>query len=138
MDLVTFSMGQISENINETSPDKVKALLEGLVMQWAYNLAIDEDDRAVGLERMAQLVRANFMTRIGSNKSSKERLSMPTLAEIKQDVLGRMLKEDGLHPELQNILRSKLGLPAAVPAPAATANPDAKPAAPATKAPPPP
>jgi hypothetical protein len=139
MDLVTFSMGQISENINETSPDKVKALLEGLIMQWAYNLAIDEDDRAVGLERMAQLVRANFITRIGSNKSSKERLSMPTIAEIKQDVLGRMLKaEDGLHPELQDILRSKLGLPAAAPAPAAAANPDTKPAAPATKAPSPP
>lgn len=145
LDLVSYSMAQISENINETSPDKIKALLEGLVMQWAYNLAIDEDDRAVGLERMAQIVRANYMTRIGNNKSSKERLPLPTLAEVKQDILNRMLKpEDGLHPELQNVLRSKLGLPAAAPTPAASTTtetsptPSPAPGAPDKKAPTPP
>ena len=42
-DLVAFSLDQITENINETSPDKIKAMLEGLVGSWAYNLAIDED-----------------------------------------------------------------------------------------------
>lgn len=138
MDLVSYCMSQITENINETSQDKIKALLEGLLLQWAYNLAIDEEDRAIGLERMAQLVRNNYMTRIGSNKSSRERLPLPTIAEIKQDVVGRMLNADeGLNPELQNVLRTKLGLPAANPAttPAPTTPPAENPPAGGTPAP---
>ncbi len=130
LDLVSYSMAQITENINETSPDKIKALLEGLIMQWAYNLAIDEEDRAVSLERMATLVRNNYMQRIGSNKSSKERLPMPPIPEIKQQVLSRVFQaEDGLHPELQNVLRSKLGI-TSTPVPLAKPEPAAKPAPP--------
>ncbi|MSU34565.1 MAG: hypothetical protein EXS36_05555 [Pedosphaera sp.] len=111
-----WAVAKISEDVNETSPDRVKAMLEGLVSNYYASLAQGLDEQAEGYKRLAAVVRQNFIDRT-QYKGARERLPMPELAEIKQEVLNRMLDPKGdLHPELQMLLRSALGLPPPPPA----------------------
>ncbi len=111
-----WAVAKISEDVNETSPDRVKAMLEGLIGNYFANLAQGLDEEAEGYNRLAAIVRQNFLDRT-QYKGARARLPMPELSEIKEEVLNRMLDpKSDLHPELQLLLRSALGLPPPPPA----------------------
>jgi len=112
-----YALARVAEDIGETSHDRVKAILEGMLESVFLNLAIDEDDLATGYDRFAQRIWSRFMQEIGT--ISKGRVGLPPLAQLKKQVLDRMLDlESGLDPRIANQLRTKLGLPA--PSPSAT------------------
>ncbi|MBI2946498.1 MAG: hypothetical protein HYY23_02560 [Verrucomicrobia bacterium] len=127
-----YALARVAEDINETSHDRVKGILEGMLESVFLNLAIDEDDLAVGYDRFAQRIWNRFMQEIGT--ISKERVGLPPLAQLKKQVLDRMLDpESGLEPQIANQLRTKLGLPAAAPSATSTNRPPITP--PSTNAP---
>jgi len=105
--------------------DRTKALLDGLLIQHFYNLAIDEDDRAEGLDRMARQLWAYYNDRVAVRGDV---LRFPPYREMKQAILKQVLDpKEGFGPLLAARLRTKLGLPA----PSAT-NTNAPPASPSS------
>ena len=69
-----------------------------------------EDDRAVGRQRLAEKIHAKFEKKNGFNEKTKERLGIPTMLEMKKEVLRRLLDpQRGLPPELAAVLATKTG-----------------------------
>lgn len=115
MTLDDYALSRIGEDANETSPDRVKAILEGLVTQSFYYLAIGVEERAVNYDRLAKKMRQLYQSKIDGQEN---RMGLPEIAALKKEVLGQVLGEKSeWQPELQARLRTELGLPAPTNAP---------------------
>ncbi|MCW5558444.1 MAG: hypothetical protein KIT22_11520 [Verrucomicrobiae bacterium] len=125
----SFALGKIEEDANETSRDRVTQALQGLLTRAYYNLASGDDDQGVGLEKIAQRLHDVYTAKT-THPSSKDRVALPPLSEMKRDVLLEMLRPDPeVNPEFQQQLRTRLGLPADFGVPATNAAPSATPGA---------
>jgi hypothetical protein len=117
MPLQQYALDRITQNLSGASHDRTKATLEGMIFQHYFNLALDEDDRAAGLELMARQVWKSYQ-----EFNRREALVLPPLEEMKRTVLDLMLDPtNGLPPAAALRLRSKLGLPPPAAAPASPA-----------------
>lgn len=131
LSLDNFAIGRIEEEIGDPSQDKVIGVIEGMLTTAYRDLAVGEDDRAVGLQRLAEKVHAKFEKKNSFNEKTKERLGIPTMLEMKKEVLRRLLDpQHGLPPELAAVLATKTGQkyppatliePAIIPPPPASA-----------------
>ncbi len=121
MTLDDYCIARLQEEVGDVSRDRIKLVLEGLIRTEFYDLAIGDDDKAIGLENFARKLRARYAEK---TEVSGGRVALPPVAEIKQDVLKRVLDpETGFNPELAAVLRTKLNLPAPTNTPPAVANP---------------
>jgi hypothetical protein len=94
------------------SPDRVRTVLEGLLITSYMSLVIDQDDRADGLRRLAQKAWDSYQSKIPTAR--QDPLRVPPVREISRDVLNRLLNPtNGLPSQAQAVLRTKLNLPAA-------------------------
>lgn len=131
-----FALERVTEIVGETSHDKTKMVLEGLLSNYYIYLAIDEDDQAISYERFAQRVHARFMQEVGPR--SEKRVGLPPLSLLKKEVLDRLLDpENGLATPVANQLRTKLGLPLETTPPAPASPPSPAPGSTNTPARPP-
>jgi len=130
MSLETFAIARVSEDGNETSADRIKGIVTGLLAQAFFNLGNGEEDRGEAMLRLATKVHANFEART-PNKSMRQRLSVAPINEYKLEVLRDMLApSEDVNPEFQDALRTRLNLPADFGRPAGTNAPAARPAIP--------
>lgn len=120
LSLDDYAVSRIQEDIGETSRDKTKANLEGLMRQAFLSLAVGEGDRAAGLQNLAEKIWFRYMLKI---KGQEKRVGLPPFQQIREEVLNGLLDpEHGLNPELASRLRTALNLPA--PAPTAAPEPN--------------
>ncbi|MBI4664116.1 MAG: hypothetical protein HY735_35415 [Verrucomicrobia bacterium] len=120
--LDSFALARFQEDIGETSHDKVKSAILGLFQYSLLYLAMDEDERAVGYERLAKKIWERYEKEVGP--VSKARVGLPPLADLKREVLTHMLDpESGFDPRIANQLRTKFNLPAPSPASPSTNSP---------------
>jgi len=128
--LDNYVFERIQEDIGETSRDRVRAALEGFLVRAYTSLALGEDERAAGYERVAAMVRDTYASK---TKTRGEAIELPPLEELKRAALNRVLDtENGLPAELRATVRTKLGMgpePAAPAAPAANPGTNAPPQA---------
>lgn len=117
-----FAIGRIQGEIDSPGRDKAMAILQGLERTGLESLAVDEDDRYIGMDAIAQKVWNHYEEKIGVNKETQVRVGIPSLADIRRGVLRDLLaKDSGFPPELAAQLRTKLGMaPDALPAPVTT------------------
>jgi hypothetical protein len=125
LSLEEYAIERVQGEVKDLGPDKTKAVLEGLEATALMNLALDEEDRFTGYDRLAQRIWERYQVKIGARDENKVRLSLPTMAEIRRNVLPAVLEE--LPDELAAQLKSKL--PASMLAPATNA-PDGPPGTP--------
>jgi hypothetical protein len=126
MSLDEFAVAHVTEDANETSADRIKAVIMGLLTQSYMNLANGEDDRGEGLMLLATKVHANYVSKT-SHKSQKARLGISPLEDYKREILRDMLTPaPDVNPEFQATLRTRLNLPANFGIPAGTNAPAAK------------
>jgi hypothetical protein len=118
-----YAMSRIEEDISETSRDRVKAAVEGLLENAYMNLIIGEEERAAGFRLLAQKIRDTYESKIPDDR--REAIGLRPVQDIQREILNRVLDtENGLPPEARAILRTRLGLPAeTAPAPAPTPAP---------------
>jgi hypothetical protein len=129
MTMDEYVIKRIAEDINETSRDRVKAALEGLLISSYMALAIDEEERAAGFKHMAIQLRTTYMEKI---KGREDAIGLPPFEETERETVRRLLdSKDGAPPEVRAVLRTKLRLP-----PESAAPPEPAPAPSATNAPP--
>lgn len=101
-----YAVRRVQGDVNETSRDRLKAIIEGLVIQSYHSLLLDEDDRAEGFIRLARLARDNYEKEI---ESRKQAIGLPPLEEMAREVRERMLDtERGMPFEMRAVLRTKL------------------------------
>jgi hypothetical protein len=114
MSLDEYALARIKANIAEMSQDRTRAVLTGLIHQHFLSLALDEDGRAEGFDRMARHLWKYWDDRIAIRRGP---LEFPPLEEMKRSVLQDMLNpEIGLlTSELSARLRTRLGIPASAP-----------------------
>ena len=131
-----FALSRIGEDINETSMDRVRAMVEGMLTSGYFNLALGEEDHGAALLDMAAKVHRNYMTRVAVNQGTLKRVPLPPLDQIRQEILRQMLAPDpDTSIEFQAALRTRLNLPADFAITPATNAPGFKPPAIHTNAP---
>ena len=130
MDIDSYAVERVTEVTSETSVDRTKAVLQGLIGSSFYFLGIGEEEQSLGLDRLAQRAWVRFQGKIAN---STNRIGLPPMSVLKRDVLNRMLDpEKGVNPLLAAQLRTALNLPAPTNAPPASPSTNA----PATNNPP--
>jgi hypothetical protein len=116
VDLDTFAVNRVTEQIERSSMDQVRAILLGTLTTAYVSLALGETDRYAGYEALAQRVWQNHHNKFAT---AQGRVGLPPLPELKQIALNDLLDpQRGLLPELQAQLRSALNLPPGTNAPA--------------------
>src|SRR5258708_15367337 len=121
LNLDDYAIARVQDEVDSPGRDQVKAVLEGLETTAFIGLAVGEDDRYVGYDRLAQRVLQKYNKRIDVKTINEVRVGLPTLNEIKREVLARLVDE--LSPEM--VARLKSRLPASLftlPAPSAPDN----------------
>ena len=115
MSLDEYAVARVTEEVGDTSVDKTKAVIEGLLTTAFYNLAIGEDDQFNGLSLLAQRIWNRFQTKIAGGE---QRVGLPELGLLKRETLDRLVDpKRGLSPLLVAQLRTKLNLPVSTNAP---------------------
>ncbi len=120
--LERYCLARIQDDANGTPRDRLKGILEGFLKRSYQSLAIGEEDHAEGYKLLAERLRADYMNRI-KDGPSKDRVSVPTIREINQEILSRIL--DPVHgepPEVRAVLRTRLNMPPEPAAPAGATN----------------
>jgi hypothetical protein len=114
-----YAVQRVQEDVGETSRDRVKAIVEGLLANAYTSMASGQDDRAAGFRLLAEKVRDTYASK---TKTRGEAIELPALEVSQREVLGRMLDtEHGLPFAMRAALRTKLGLGAEAATPAAPA-----------------
>jgi hypothetical protein len=105
-----YAIAQVTTDVGETSHTRVRAALDGLLINSFYNLAMGEDAQAVGYHNLALKVWQSFQEKV---EVSKNRVGLPPFNRIKEEVQERVLDpEQGiLSPLLVAQLRTALRLP---------------------------
>ena len=104
-----YAVSRAQEDVNESmSRDRVKAVIEGLLVRALTSLAIGEDERAAGYKLLAGKVRDTYSR---NTQTRKDALGISSLDDIQREVLNRMLDpQNGVVPEMRMVLRTKLNL----------------------------
>jgi len=104
-----YAVARIQEDIGETSHDRVKAIIMGLLRDSFLDLILGQHDRAEGLHRLAIQLYTRFQTAV---QPAGERVALPPFNDLRQAVLNELLDpEKGLLPEYKARLITELGLP---------------------------
>ena len=113
-----YAVEQVMTDVGETSHIKVQSALEGFLINSFYNLAIGEDELAVGYNNLALKVWQRFQMK---TEQSKDRVGLPPFEKIRQEVKERVLdpKNEILSPILIKQLMTSLGIAPSTNAPVA-------------------
>ncbi len=117
-----YALARLSGNLTSLNRDKTILMVEGLVRQYYTNLALDEDERAEGLDAMARQLWSYYTERIGNQGP---RLGLPgTLPEMKEAILQELLgPQTPYGPITLGRLLTKLGRPVPTNSPPASTKP---------------
>ncbi len=102
-DYITFVLKQFQETAQTGNYDHVKSLIYSLVRQAYWNLALNQDEQYTGYLKLANAIRAEYLRSTGN----QQRLTIPSIKEICQQVVDQALKHD-FPASLQNNLKHRL------------------------------
>lgn len=103
-----LALSRLTGELGDLNHDRTKAVIEGLLVQSLFSLAIGEHDRSAGLQQMAIWLWTHYDSLIGKEQ---HRLALPPLPEMLATVRDEMLAPGGWDPLLAARLRTELGLP---------------------------
>ena len=111
-----FSIERVTDIADDTDRDRVKIVLEGLLAQAFYSLAIGEEEQSFQYERMAAVIHSNYTQTVSKAGGDSQigRIGFYPLPTIKKQVMDVMLDpaSGALSAYLRAALRTELGLPA--------------------------
>jgi len=116
-----YAVARVQEDVSETmARDRVKSILEGLLVNSYASQAIGEDERAAGYKLLARQVLATYESK---TKARGEAIALSSLEDMDREVFNRMIDpEQGAPIEMRAVLRTLHGLPAETPAPGSSTN----------------
>jgi len=128
-----YAVARVQEDVSETmARDRIKSVLEGLLVNSYASQAIGEDERAAGYKLLARQVLTTYESK---TKARGEAIALSSFEDIDREVFNRLLDpEQGAPVEMRAVLRTLHGLPAEAPSSESSTN--APPANLGTNAPP--
>ena len=112
-------MARVQSELGDTSQERTTGVIEGLLAQSYYELAIGQDDRSAGFRLLARKVYDNYQKKISKMQSNLARVGLPPFDVMNRTVLNELL--DTQKPvcpiAARAVLRTQLGLPAETIAP---------------------
>jgi hypothetical protein len=118
-----YAVARVQSEIGDTSQERITGVIEGMIAQSYYQLAIGQDDRSVGFKLLARKIYDKYQKEIGKMKSNLERVGLPPFETLNRTVLNRLL--DTQKPVLpyaaRAVIRTQLGMPAETIAPPSAA-----------------
>jgi hypothetical protein len=84
MTLDEFAVARVTEVAGETSNERTRAVIEGILVTGFYNFAIGQEDRGTGMTLLAERVWLNFQEK---TEQQQERVGLPPMASMKQEAL---------------------------------------------------
>lgn len=104
-----YALSRVTEDVNETSRDRVTALVAGFLSQAYQSMALGDEARGTELLLMVDKIYANYRERTRLSKGN--RVELPELPAVKRNVLLELLTPaPNINPEFQAALLSRLGL----------------------------
>ncbi len=109
LSLDEYAVSKVQEDVNDSmSMDRVRAIIEGLLVNAYTSLVLGEDQRSAGYQLLAEKVRETYSSKTSSRKDS---IPMASMDDLKTDVVHRLVDpEQGMPPEMRAVLRTKLSL----------------------------
>ena len=109
-----YVVAVVNIDIKETSQDRVTSAVQGFLAHAYLDMAIGQDDRAVGYQLLAKTVYDQYQKKM----RGPDRASLPPLPDINKTVLAQLLDaKDGLPFAARAVLRTQLRMPAETNAP---------------------
>ncbi len=109
--LEEYALSNLQIDINETSRDRIKGAIEGMLVNSYLSLIEGQDERAVGLRLLAGQIWATYRKKIPDERWSA--IGLPTIEETSRTILTSLMDEkEGLTPEARAVLRTELGIAA--------------------------
>lgn len=109
-----FCIAKVTQLLNETSRDRVRVLIDGILLTAYYNIAIGEDAQGINNLTIAEKAYVRFTKEMAvlDDENQNSRVMFPPFSVIKKDVLQTVLDPDTSpwHPQLRAFLRQELGL----------------------------
>lgn len=104
-----YAVGKVQEDVSEDmSRDRIKAIIEGMLVSAYEAMAKGEDDRAAGLRLLAEKVRTTYESNTSPRKAA---IGLEPMETLQSEVLQRILDpEHGFQPQVRAVLRTKLGM----------------------------
>jgi hypothetical protein len=104
-----YAVARVQEDVGEAnSHDRVKAAVEGLLVNYYTTLGIGDDEHAAGYYLLARRVHEAYTA---ETKMRAEPLKMASLEDIDKEIRGRLLDPaEGVPVEMRAAIRYKLGL----------------------------
>jgi hypothetical protein len=113
-----YAVARVQVEIGDTSPERTTGVIQGLLVNAYYSLAIGQDDRYAGFKLLARKVHENYQRKIARMASNLERVGLPPFGMLDKTVLNQMLDpQNGAPFAARAVLRSQLGLRAETNAP---------------------
>jgi hypothetical protein len=113
-----YAVARVQSEVGDTSQERITAVIEGLIAQSYYALAIGQDDRYAGFRLLARKVYENYQKNISKLQSNIARVGLPAFEVLNRTVLNRFLDpQQGPPYAARAIVRTQLGLPAETNAP---------------------
>jgi hypothetical protein len=114
-----YAVARVQEEVGDTSQERTTAVVQGLLTRAYYELAIGQDDRYEGFQKLAAKVYDHYASQTTTH-ADKERVSLPPFDAIKHTVLNQLLDpQQNASYAMRAVLRTQLGLPAETNAPPA-------------------
>ncbi len=121
LSLNEYAVARIVEDLGETSTDRVKAAIEGMLIRGYVDLVTGQHERSAGYRLKARMLRDSFMSNING---SGDRIGLPPVEQTEKEIRERLLDPTtAMMPfEMRAILRTELRMPPEIAAPAASSN----------------
>jgi hypothetical protein len=104
--LDAFAVTRIEDQMEHAKSDEIRMIVGGLLENHYYNLALGEEDRALGLLNLANRTWTQYNGRI---RGQTERIGLPPFTEMRQQILQKALAgETQISPNLLLQLKSRL------------------------------
>ncbi len=110
MTMEDYTVARIDDEVKTLGQYKTRVVLSGLERQSLTSFAISDDDRGVGLDDMAKDIWNRYSAKIDRNPENTNRIYMPPLKEIRQDMLNDLLVPGELPPEEAALLATRFGV----------------------------
>ncbi|MEO5803283.1 MAG: hypothetical protein ABIR24_07110 [Verrucomicrobiota bacterium] len=121
LSLDEFAIALMTEDVGETDVNKTTAIIRGLLRRSFIDLALDEDDRALKSERLAQQIWNRYQKEI---EGAGDRVGLKPMNDLKTVVRNEIFNpETGVSPDMAARIRTKLGLSSPTNAPPTEAIP---------------
>ena len=119
LSLDEYAVARVQSEIGDTSQERITAVIQGLLAQSYYALALGQEDRYAGFKLLARKVYENYQKNIGKMQSNLARVGLPPFDVLNRTVLNRLL--DTQKPMLpfaaRAIIRTQLDMAAETSAP---------------------